>query len=161
MQDAFCASASCFAEYQSAGPFPHVANHVVEAIAVAGNAVTGDVRPVARVDRMLGRGEDERGGLEHVRQRTGIVLWVGQNLGEGDVAGGADQFAKSAVGQRRAVDREAVDGDAMDRCFFRVMLVRSHAQCIAGNPDHVRIGRCLRHRTLGSCHCYVTLNLLL
>jgi hypothetical protein len=32
---------------------------------------------------------------------------------------------------------DAVDGDAMDRRFLRIMLVRSHAEGTAGNEPHV------------------------
>ena len=124
---------------------------VVERVDVAlrpvGMAPVGALRelpplaPVAQVDRVLGRREHQRAGVEHVRQRAGIVLRIGRDLGEGDVAGRVDEVLELPVGHRRAVDPEAVDGDAMDRRLFRIVLVRSHAERAAGNPDHVGRGR--------------------
>jgi hypothetical protein len=43
------------------------------------------------------------------------------------VAGGADELLELPVGDWRAVDPEAADGDAMDWRLFRVMSVRPHA----------------------------------
>ena len=82
------------------------------------------------------RREHQRAGIEHVRQRAGIILRVGRDLGEGHVAGRLDELLELPVGHRRAVDPEAVDRHAMDRRFFRIVLVRSHAERAAGNPDH-------------------------
>ena len=101
-------------------------------------------RPGAR------RREHQRAGIEHVRQRAGIVLRIGRNFGEGDVAGRLDEFLELPVGHRRAVDPEVVHRDAMDRRFFRIMLVRSHAERAAGNENHIRKGRLLR--PLCSCN---------
>src|SRR4029078_11249079 len=41
------------------------------------------------------------------------------------------------VGERRAIDPEIADGDAVNRRFLGIMLVGAHAECTAGNPDHV------------------------
>ena len=106
--------------------------------------------PVFQIDRMARRREHQRAGIEHVRQRAGIILRIGRDFGEGDVAGGFDEFLELPVGHRRAVDPEAVDADAMRRRLFRIMLVRSHAERAAGNEDHVRMGRLLR--PLRSCN---------
>ena len=99
--------------------------------------------PVFQIDRMARRREHQRAGIEHVRQRAGIILRIGRNFGEGDVTGGFDEVLELPVGHRRAVDPEAVDGDAMRRRLFRIMLVRSHAERAAGNENHVRMGRLL------------------
>ena len=96
--------------------------------------------PVAQIDRMLGRREDERAGLDHVRQCGRIVSWVGLNLGERDVTGGVDELAKVTVGDWRTIDPEASNRDMMDRRLLRVVLVRSHAERRAGDPDHARVG---------------------
>jgi hypothetical protein len=93
---------------------------------------------------MARRREHQRAGIEHVRQRAGIILRIGRNLGERLVAGGFDEFLELPVGHRRTVDPEAVDGDAMRRRLFRIMLIRSHAERAAGNEDHIRMGRLLR-----------------
>ena len=92
---------------------------------------------VAQVDRMLRRREHQRAGIDHVRQDAGIVLRVGRDLGEGDVTGRVDEFLELPVRHRRAVDPEAVDRDAMNRRFLRIVPVRSHAERAAGDPDHV------------------------
>src|SRR6185437_10868897 len=55
------------------------------------------------------------------------------------------------VGDRRAVDPEFADSDAVDRCFLRIVPIRPHAERAAGNPDHVsgidvlRPGQIARH----------------
>ena len=98
---------------------------------------------------MLGRREHQRAGLEHVRQRARIVLRVRRDLGEGDVAGRVDEFAELPVGDRRAVDPEAVDRDPVDRRFFGVVPVRAHAERAAGNPHHVIVGQSLALECVG------------
>ena len=35
--------------------------------------------------------------------------------------------------------KNGIDRDTMNRGFFRVMLVRSHAEGAAGNQDHTRM----------------------
>jgi len=72
-----------------------------------------------------------------MRQRARVVLRVRGNLGKGDVAGCLDEFLELPVRNRRTVDPERVHGDAMDRCLFRIVLVRTHAECAAANEHHV------------------------
>jgi hypothetical protein len=69
------------------------------------------------------RREDERAGIEHMRQRTGIAFRIGRNFGKGLVARGADELLELSVCHRRAVDPETTDGGAMDRRLFRIMLI--------------------------------------
>jgi hypothetical protein len=91
---------------------------------------------VLQIDRMAWRREDQRAGIKHVRQCTGIVLRIGWNFRKGFVAGGADELLELPVGHWRAVDPETVDGDAMDRRLFRVVFVGPHAERTAGNAHH-------------------------
>ena len=93
--------------------------------------------PVAQIDRARRRREDERARIEHVRQRARVVLRVGRNFRERNVAGCLDEFLELPVRDWRAVHPELVDGYAMDRCFFRIVLVRSHAERAAGHERHV------------------------
>jgi hypothetical protein len=58
-----------------------------------------------------------------MRQRARIILRVRRDLGEGDVAGLADKAPELGVGDRRIVDPEAVDLDAMGGLFLYVMTV--------------------------------------
>ena len=97
--------------------------------------------PVAQIDRARRRREDERAGIEHMRQRARIILRVGRNLGKGDVAGCFDEFAELPVRHRRAVHPERVHRDAMNRRLFRIMLIRAHAESAAGNAHHIRVAR--------------------
>ena len=46
------------------------------------------LRPVAQINRMLRRRENQRAGFEHVRQSARIVLWIGRDFGKRDIAGG-------------------------------------------------------------------------
>ena len=79
---------------------------------------------VAQIDRMLGRREHQRARIEHVRQHARIVLRIGRDLGESDVAGRPHEFAELPVRDRLSVHPEAVHGDAMGRRFFRIVPVR-------------------------------------
>src|SRR5215831_2077488 len=79
-----------------------------------------------------------------MRQGTRIVLGVGLDLGERDVTGRVDELAELIVGDRGAIDPEAVDRDAMRWSLFGVVLVRSHAEGAPGDPRHLRA---LAHRT--------------
>ncbi len=134
---------------------------IVEAVDVALRAVrVAPVRalqerppfaPETQVDGMRRRREDERARVEHVRQRARIVRRIGDGLREGDVSGRFDEFLELPVGDRRAIDPEAVDRDAMDRRFFRIVPVRAHAERAAGNEQHVpndASGRAVRTRLL-------------
>jgi hypothetical protein len=71
-----------------------------------------------------------------MRQRAGVVLRVGRDFGEGDVAGRPHEFLELPVRHRRAVDQEFIDGHMMSGRFLGVMLVRAHAECTAGNSQH-------------------------
>src|SRR4029078_1510821 len=69
------------------------------------------------------------------RGRTIAPDWAGSR--KGHVPGRLNERPELAIGDRRAVDQEISDGDAMHRRFFWIVLVRSHAERTAGNPDHV------------------------
>jgi hypothetical protein len=56
------------------------------------------------------------------------------------VAGRFHKRLELAVRHRRRIDPEAVHGCEMDRRFLRVVIVGSHAECAAGDPDHVARG---------------------
>ena len=77
---------------------------------------------------MIGRTENERTRLQHMRQRAGIIFWIGLNFRDGDVAGRLDEFAKGAVGNWRTVHPDAIDGDGMDWRLLGIMSVRAHAE---------------------------------
>ena len=96
--------------------------------------------PIAKVDGVLWRCEHQRAGIEHVRQRAGIVFRIGWDLRGGDVTGGADERLELPVCDRRAVNPKAIDGDAVNRRFLRIVLVGAHAERAAGDPDHVCVG---------------------
>ena len=74
-----------------------------------------------------------------MRQRAGIVIRVGRDFREGDVAGRPHEILELPVRHGRAVDPEFFHRDAMDRRFLRIVPVRSHAERAAGNEEHVRM----------------------
>jgi hypothetical protein len=75
--------------------------------------ITPPLAEISQIDRMIWRRKDQRAGIEHMRQRAGILFWIGRNLGKGDMPGGADEFLELPVGHRRAVDPEAIDPSAI------------------------------------------------
>ena len=52
------------------------------------------------------------------------------------VPANCDEFAELAIGDRRAVDPEAVHTHAVHRGLFGIVLVGTHAKRAAGNPHH-------------------------
>jgi hypothetical protein len=104
--------------------------------------ITPPLAEISQIDRMIWRRENQRAGIEHMRQRAGILFWIGRNFRKCFMPGGADEFLELPIGHRRAIDPEAVDRDAMDRRLFRVMPIGSHAERAAGDENHVRLWRC-------------------
>jgi hypothetical protein len=49
---------------------------------------------------MIGRSKDERTSPQHVGQRAGIILRIGRDFGEGNIAGRLDEFSEFSL--RRA-----------------------------------------------------------
>ena len=94
--------------------------------------------PVFQIDKVIGSREDERAGIEHVWQRTRIVLRVWRNLGKRDVSRCLHKFFELPVRYGRAVHPELIHGDPVDRGLFRIMLVRAHAEGTTANAHHVR-----------------------
>jgi hypothetical protein len=47
-----------------------------------------------------------------------------------------NEFLELPICHGMGIDPEVTDGDAMNRRFFRIMLVGSHAERTARNPDH-------------------------
>jgi hypothetical protein len=65
--------------------------------------------PVFQIGHARRRGENQRAGENHLRQCAGIILWVGNDLRCGDVAGRLDEGLELPVRYRRTVDPEAVN----------------------------------------------------
>ena len=115
---------------------------------------------VAQIDRVLRRREHQRARVDHVRQDAGIVLRVGRNLRDRDVTRRVDEFLELPVRHRMAIDPEAVDRDAMNRRFLRIVLVRAHAERAAGNEQHVLGRRAVECFDRKSAHCRFVKNRL-
>ena len=79
----------------------------------------------------------QRAGIDHVRERARVIHRVGRNLRRGDVTGGLYERLELPVRHRRAVDPKSVDGYAMGWRFFRIVIVRSHAERAAADPNHL------------------------
>src|SRR5277367_4255355 len=86
---------------------------------------------------MVGWRENQRTGKEQPRQCVWVILRVRFLFGESDVPGRPDELSELCVGNGRSVDPEAVDGYAMNRCLFWIMLVRTHEECAPWNPDKI------------------------
>jgi hypothetical protein len=88
---------------------------------------------------MPGWRENQRAGLEHMRQCAGIILRIRQRLRERHMACCIDELAEIVIGDRPALDPEAPHGDTMGRRLFGIVLVGAHAERAARNPDHTWI----------------------
>src|SRR3954469_23755384 len=89
--------------------------------------------PVAKIDRTRRRSEDQRARVQHMRQRTGVMPGIRRYLSERNMAGRLHEFLELPIGDRGAVDQEWIDCDAMNRGFFRIVFVGSHAKGAARN----------------------------
>src|SRR5262249_51354159 len=92
--------------------------------------------PIAQVDGMFWRREDQRAGLQHMWKRAGIIFRIGSDLGKSDVACRVYKSAEVAVGDRRAVDPEIADAHAVGRRLLRIVIIRPHAENPAGDMNH-------------------------
>ena len=72
-----------------------------------------------------------------MRQGARIILRIGRDLGEGDVAGVSDEAPELGIGHRTCVDPETVELDAMRRLLLGVMVVRAHGELAAENENHL------------------------
>ena len=67
------------------------------------------------------------------------IGWIRGDFGERHVPRRLDETRELFVRDRMAIHPEAVHRDAMHRPLFDVVLVGSHAERAAGDPDHVRM----------------------
>src|SRR5258708_2320361 len=120
-----------------------VAARAVWPAPVGAEFVLPPLSPVTQVHSLLGRCEDKRASLEHVRQRTRIILRFGCNFGKGDVAGRIDELAELAIGNGYAVHPEPVHCNAVDRRFLWIVPIRTHAKRATWYIEHSNFRRML------------------
>src|ERR1700733_3870562 len=73
-----------------------------------------------------------------MRERAGIIFRVGHNLRDGLVTRRLHELLELTVGHRGRVDPESIDRDPVRRRLLGIVMIRTHAEGTAGNPDHVR-----------------------
>src|SRR4051794_17282928 len=94
--------------------------------------------PVAQIDRVLRRSEDERACFEHLRQSAGIFLRLRFPFRESQVPGFVYKFTKLPVSDRSAIYPKSIDAHVVSRCLFRIMSIRAHPEFTAGHKHHVK-----------------------
>src|SRR5262245_58467798 len=97
---------------------------------------------VAQINGLARRCEHQRTSKQHMRKRARIIFWIGRNLRKCHMMSRVNEFLELPICHGMGIDPEVTDGDAMNRRFFRIMLVGSHAE-----PPG--IGSCLRY---WNCH---------
>src|SRR5690606_13891871 len=93
--------------------------------------------PVAQVDCMCRRREDQRAGLEHVRQRSRILLRIRRDLCISLKSGVVDELAKLPIGDWHTVNPEIVHAHSMYRSLFGIVTIGPHAERATANETHV------------------------
>ena len=99
---------------------------------------------IAEIDAMRGLLEEDRRRHQQLRLRAGIVRSVGGPFRDRDMAGRFDEAAELGIRHRVPVHPEAVDGHAMRRRFFWIVVVGPHQKRTTRNPHcvaHMRIIR--------------------
>jgi hypothetical protein len=71
-----------------------------------------------------------------LREKPGIILWIGRDLGECDMTRRFNEGGEFGVTRRSGVYLETVDTDGMPRRFLRVMIIGSHLEGAALEPHH-------------------------
>src|SRR5260370_8252013 len=100
-----------------------VATRAVRTTPISAEIERPPFAPVPQVHGLLGRRENQRTGLEHMRQSIRIVFRIGRNFGKDAVARRVPEFAQLPFYYRRPSHPESVHSDAMDRRFLRIMPV--------------------------------------
>ena len=95
---------------------------------------------VPQVHALRGLLEHDGAGHQHLRLCARVVLRARRLLGEGDVASRLDEAPELPVRHRVAVHPEPVHRDLVGGRLLRVVMVRSHQERAAGDPDHVLLG---------------------
>jgi hypothetical protein len=72
--------------------------------------------------------------MQHLRQSAGIIVRIGWDLGEGNIACGLDKLPEIGICHGTLVHPEPVHSHTMLRSLFGVVLVRSHLKGAPGNP---------------------------
>ena len=84
----------------------------------------------------VGLAEDERPGDEQLGVGVGVVLRVERPLGDGDVAGLADEAAELRCRDGVLVHPEAVDRDLADRPLLGIEVLGAHQERPGREPGH-------------------------
>src|ERR1700758_3438256 len=102
------------------------------------------IRVVAQIDRAFCLVKNHGARNEVFNRGARKIRWIERALGHGQVASLSKEACELFVGDRVAIDPEAVNSYFMHGTLFRVELFRTHAKRPAGNPDKVRLPRIAR-----------------
>src|SRR4029450_10359826 len=92
---------------------------------------------MAQIDRPCGTGEHHGTGLQVLLRRARKVGWIEWTLGDGEVAGIADELLELSVCELTRPHPEAVDSDLVDRTLLRIVAARPHRVRLSWNPREI------------------------
>jgi hypothetical protein len=92
---------------------------------------------IAQVHGVIRRLEDRRRRHQQLGPGVGIVRGIGGALGQRQIAGLGDEARELAVRDGVTVHPEAVDSDPMGRRLFGIVMIGTHQEGPARDPDHV------------------------
>jgi hypothetical protein len=89
-----------------------------------------ELHSMARLD------EHHRAGIEHLGQGARVVFRSRRNFGEGHVTSLLEEVSEAGVRDGVPIHPKSIDRHAVDGRFLCIVLLRTHAERSAGNPDH-------------------------
>ena len=99
---------------------------------------------VAQIDLMDRLAEDDGGGHEQFGVGARIFQRIRRTLGEAHIVRDLHEAREFFIGDRMAVDPEAVDADVVRRSFFGIVAIGAHRERAARDKGHVGEIRAVR-----------------
>ena len=92
---------------------------------------------ITEADSPLRTAKDKRASHEERRINSRILRRVRRTLSHRQIARRLDKAPELGVRHQMFIHPEAIHGHAVNRPLLGVEVIRTHAECAAGNPGHM------------------------